>query len=314
MKCKICRGKAVLNLRHHNMALCKEHFLNWVPKQVEKNIKRYQMFTLDERILVAVSGGKDSLALWEILNGLGYQVDGLYIGLGIDGGIDYSQESYRLTTEFAQARDLHLHVVDVEQDYGMTIPEMAELTNRGKNKPCSICGLNKRHIMNRVAREHGYDVLATGHNLDDEAAVLFNNTLSWSSGYLLRQNPVLDAKEGLVRKVKPLCRMYEREMAAYALLRDINYMYEECPHAAGAKSIYLKELLNQIEADRPGAKLVFYTKFLKAKQQGLFNLEEVESDSELHPCPTCGQPTSAPENCSFCNMMNRVKAEKQDPN
>jgi uncharacterized protein (TIGR00269 family) len=101
-------------------------------------------------------------------------------------------------------------------------------------------------------------------------------------------------------------------MAAYALLRGIEYIYDECPHAAGAKSIYLKEILNRIEADRPGAKLVFYTKFLKAKQNGLFNLNAVEPDVELHPCPTCGQPTSAPGECSFCTMLKRVAAEKDN--
>ena len=99
---------------------------------------------------------------------------------------------------------------------------------------------------------------------------LFGNTINWLSGYLLRQGPVLEANHpGLVRKAKPLCRFYEREMASYALLRGIEYIYEECPHARGAKSIYYKELLNRLEADRPGAKLSFYLSFLQAKKNGL---------------------------------------------
>ncbi|MEJ2598720.1 MAG: tRNA 2-thiocytidine biosynthesis TtcA family protein, partial [Anaerolineales bacterium] len=164
------------------------------------------MFTKQDRILVAVSGGKDSLSLWDILWRLGYQADGLYIGLGIDGGIRYSSESKRLTEKFTKEHNLRLHVISVSQQYGESIPEMAARTTRGKGKPCSVCGLSKRHIMNRTAREQGYDVLATGHNLDDEAAVLFGNTLNWISGYLVRQGPVLEAnRPGLVRKVKPLC-------------------------------------------------------------------------------------------------------------
>ena len=79
--------------------------------------------------------------------------------------------------------------------------------------------------MNRVAREGGYAVLATGHNPDDEAAVLFQNTMHWQTGYLVRQAPVLPTSDaGFVRKVKPLCRLYERETAAYALLREIEYV------------------------------------------------------------------------------------------
>jgi uncharacterized protein (TIGR00269 family) len=237
---------------------------------------------------------------------VGYQADGLYIAFGIDGGIGYSAESQRLTEAFAAQRGLKLHIVNMKNDYGYTIPELAEATRRGQGKPCSVCGLVKRHEMNRIARDLGYDVLATGHNLDDEAAVLFGNTIRWAGDYLLRQGPVLPARPGLARKVKPLCRFYEREMAAYAILRGISYIYEECPFAKGATSIYYKELLNQLENDRPGAKLSFYLSFLQAKKGGLFAEKNAEITPLLHTCPTCGQPTSAPGQCSFCRMMDKV--------
>ena len=159
--------------------------------------------------------------------------------------------------------------------------------------------------MNRMARDMGYDVLATGHNLDDEAAVLFGNTLSWSQDFLLRQWPVLAESDGLARKVKPLCRFYEKEMTAYALLSGIEYIYEECPFATGSTSIYYKELLNKLENDRPGAKMVFYISFLEARSNGLFvNNEQVRP--ALNPCPTCGQPTSSTGECSFCRMIGKV--------
>jgi uncharacterized protein (TIGR00269 family) len=294
----------VINMRQHKLALCKNHFLHWIPEQTQRFIEKYRMFTKEDKVLVAVSGGKDSLSLWDILWRLGYQADGLYIGLGIDGGIDYSQESYRLTAKFAEARGLHMMVVSVPEEYGETIPQMAKRTVRGKEKPCAVCGLTKRHVMNRAAREGNYDVLATGHNLDDEAAVLFGNTLNWIPGYLVRQGPVLEANQpGLVRKAKPLCRIYEREMAAYAMLQGIEYIYEECPYAAGSKSIYYKELLNKLEADRPGAKLSFYLSFLQAKENGLFAPQADPQAARLHTCPTCGQPTSAPGECAFCRMV-----------
>jgi tRNA-5-methyluridine54 2-sulfurtransferase len=307
MHCRKCDQKATINMRQHKLALCKEHFLEWLPEQVQRFIEKYRMFTPQDRILVAVSGGKGSLSLWDILWRLGYQAEGLYIGLGIDGGIQYSSESQKLAEKFAREHNLNLHVVSVPQLYGESIPEMAERTTRGKGKPCSVCGLSKRHIMNRVAREECFDVLATGHNLDDEAAVLFGNTLNWIAGYLVRQGPVLEAnRPGLVRKVKPLCRIYEREMAAYALLRGIDYIYEECPHAVGSKQIYYKELLNKLEADRPGAKLSFYLSFLQAKDNGLFAPQADKDIPLLHTCPSCGQPTSAPGECAFCRMVVKV--------
>jgi uncharacterized protein (TIGR00269 family) len=264
------------------------------------------MFTPDEKILVAVSGGKDSLSLWDILVRLGYQADGLYLGLGIDSGINYSHESQRLTEKFANENNLKLHIVDIEKEYGNSIPVLADISYRGHGKPCAVCGLAKRHEMNRIARDLGYDVLATGHNLDDEAAVLFGNTLNWSSEYLLRQGPVLPGTDGLARKVKPLCRFYEREMTAYAISRGIEYIYDECPFADGSQSIFYKETLNQLETARPGAKLIFYLNFLEARKSGKLFIEKNAGQSQLHPCPKCGQPTSTPDLCSFCRMIEKA--------
>jgi uncharacterized protein (TIGR00269 family) len=240
---------------------------------------------------------------------LGYQADGLYLGLGIDGGINYSHESQRLTEKFANENQLKLHVVDIEKEYGQSIPVLSEISHRGHGKPCAVCGLAKRHEMNRIARDLGYDVLATGHNLDDEAAVLFGNTLNWSSEYLLRQGPVLLGSDGLARKVKPLCRFYEREMTAYAISRGIEYIYDECPFADGSQSIFYKETLNQLETARPGAKLIFYLNFLEAKKSGNLFIEKNAGQSQLHPCPKCGQPTSTPDFCSFCRMIEKAAEE-----
>jgi uncharacterized protein (TIGR00269 family) len=293
-------------MRHHKLALCAEHYLEWLPGQVERAIEMYSMLGPGDRLLVAVSGGKDSLALWEILDRLGLHPDGLHIDLGIGGTDGYSAQSRRLTEQFAARRSLTLRTVDVAQELGASIPRAASLSQRGRNKPCSLCGLTKRHIMNRVAREAGYTILATGHNLDDEAAVLFGNTLTWSPGYLVRQGPVLPAAPGLVRKVKPFCRTYERETAAYTVLRNIEYVYEECPFAAGSTSLYYKDVLNRMEEERPGLKLSFYLSFLQARNAGLF--APAAGPGDLHPCPDCGQPTSSPTICSFCRAWDLIRA------
>lgn len=308
MRCKKCGERAAVSMRQHRLALCADHYLAWVPDQTQRFLERYHMLRPDDRILVAVSGGKDSLALWDVLQRLGYAADGLYLGLGIDGETGYSLESQVRCERFAEQRGLRLMVVDVSADQGASIPEASQLTLRGRGKPCSVCGLTKRHLMNRSAREGGYTVLATGHNLDDEAAVLFGNTLSWSVGYLARQSPVLEADPGgFVRKIKPFCRLYERETAAYAVLRGIDYVYEECPHAVGATTLYYKDLLNRLESDRPGAKLSFYLSFLRAREAGAFDSVETGL-GELHSCTSCGQPTTAPGQCAFCRTWDQVRA------
>ena len=304
MKCRKCGQPAVINMRRHKLALCEPCYLDWFPEQVAKAIKRFKMFSFDDRVLVAVSGGKDSLGLWDILLRLGYQVDGVYINLGIQHQ-GYSDASIAQIHAFVLARakeglDLRLHVADVKQMHGQGVPGLVA-QKRGR-KPCSLCGLIKRHIMNRVAYQGDYAVLATGHNLDDEAATLLQNTLHWQTGYLGRQQPVLPSTHPrLARKVKPLCLLYERESAAYTLIRGIEYIYEECPYSVRAKSIFFKQMLNQMDERSPGAKLQFYLSFLQAKEEGRAEFEKL-APPEFRTCARCGQPTLAPDLCSFCRL------------
>jgi uncharacterized protein (TIGR00269 family) len=269
-------------------------------------IELYDMFSFESQILVAVSGGKDSLALWDILNILGYKVDGLHINLGINDGLRYSRSSHQYAKDFADERGLKLHEILLFKDYKTTIPELTRIDKYGKEKPCSHCGVVKRHIMNRVAKEGGYDVLVTGHNLDDETSALLSNALFWRIGYLSKQSPVLPGTSGLIRKTKPLCRFSDREMAAYAFLREIEYIYDECPYASGAKTIYYKEVLNQLETDQPGTKIQFYLSFLRAKNQGFFYGEKESETQNMNPCKSCGQLTSNPEYCKFCQIIAKV--------
>jgi uncharacterized protein (TIGR00269 family) len=119
-------------------------------------------------------------------------------------------------------------------------------------------------------------------------------------------------RPGFARKVKPLCRFYERETAAYALVRGIDYIYDECPFSVGATSLYYKELLNQMEKDRPGAKLNFYLDFLRAKEKGAF--AQSSESAALHPCDHCGQPTSAPGLCAFCRLWQGQPIPEDGPN
>ncbi|MBI3913210.1 MAG: adenine nucleotide alpha hydrolase family protein [Chloroflexi bacterium] len=336
MHCRKCHQNAVINMRHHKLALCGEHYADWFVAQTERAIEKYKMFSRDEAVLVAVSGGKDSLALWDVLLKLGYRADAMYMGLGINETVPYSDQSLEKTKKFlanviarseatkqspsdmeiasqeplAMTYTPTLHVIDIEETYGKTIPEIAREKTRGHGKPCAACGLTKRYVMNRLAAEKGYAVLATGHNLDDEVAVLMQNTLRWQTGYLARQAPVLPAMSNrFARKVKPFVRFYERETATYALVRGIDYIYDECPHAVGNLTNFYKTLLNQLEANSPGAKLSFYLEFLRARKEGLF--DPFNQVASLHECDSCGQPTSAPGRCAFCRMWG-IGADRAD--
>jgi len=304
MKCTQCGAVAVLNMPQHRLKLCADHLVAWAAKMVQKAIDRYGLFTPDERVLVAVSGGKDSLALWDILQQLGYRAEGLYIHLGIDRQ-DYSDVSQRKVEQFAEERGLPLHVVNVREIYGQSIVEVAR--GRRGGRTCAVCGLVKRHIMNEMAYQGRYDAIATGHNLDDEAAVLLMNMLHWERRYLSKQAPLLPSiHPGLVRKVKPLVLLYERETAAYAIVREIDYVTRECPFATGASSIRAKVILNQLERHSPGTKVQFYLGFLRAREDGWLPSEE-GVDGSVTACPKCGGPTTADGLCAFCRLWEGAR-------
>lgn len=300
MKCRVCRGPAVIDLRRHNANFCAEHFVKFCRDQTAKAISDHDMVQPDDRLLVAVSGGKDSLAVWDILIALGYSADGLYVGLGIG---DYSDASADAARAFAEQRGLTLIEVDLVETYGYDIPAGSRAAKR---TPCSACGMSKRHVFDDAARNGGYDALVTGHNLDDEAAVLFGNVLRWQMPYLGRQRPVLPAGDGFPRKVKPLIRLGEREMAAYCVVSGIDYLVEECPMAAGNRHLAYKEALTDIEIRSPGAKFAFYHEFL-SKAADRFADDETTGRDELGICERCGSPSES-EVCAFCRLAERASA------
>ena len=295
MKCTRCRESAVIEVRRHNAAYCSACFVHVFGGQVERAIDRWDMLGPDDRILVAVSGGKDSLALWDVLLDMGYAADGLYLGLGIGG---YSDRSGEITEAFAANRDATLRTVDLAETYGFDIPTAGR---KGSRSTCAVCGLSKRYVFNKAALDGGYDVIATGHNLDDEAATLLGNTLRWQTDAIARQSPVLPGSEGMVKKVKPLHRLSELETAAYAFLRGIDYVVEECPLVAGNTQLRYKEAMNAIEQTSPGTKAQFFLGYLD-RGRPLFRSED---RAELRPCESCTQPTTG-RFCAFCRARAQI--------
>ncbi|MEW6541971.1 MAG: ATP-binding protein [Bacillota bacterium] len=299
MKCKVCRGPALAGFPAHNANFCAEHLDQFFLRQVEKTIRRYQMLQPGDRVLVAVSGGKDSLTVVDVLDRLGYAVQGLHVDLGI-GDNGFSSESSAVCREFFTGRGLPLEIYSLSERFGRSIKDVGRRFDRF----CSICGMTKRHVMNARAVEQGVAALSTGHNLDDLSAALFANLMRWDRRYLAKGLPTLPPEGGFCRKIKPLALLSEREITAYASLRGIRVVTTVCPYSREAKFKRYKELLTAVEHQSPGTRRSFYEGYVKTVP--VFQTGG-QAAPALGPCAVCRMPTTAPV-CTFCKLWRPAPA------
>jgi tRNA-5-methyluridine54 2-sulfurtransferase len=295
MNCKICGDKALFKLENHNLKLCKDDLVVFLDRQFRRAIKENRMFDREDKVLMAVSGGKDSLLCWHLINKMAYKSKAVFLDLGIEG---FSEKSKEKIAVFADNRGLSFEILKIEDLTGFDIKTMLK-----KKRFCSVCGVIKRYWLNRYAYENGFDVIVTGHNLDDESATLFGNMLHWQLDYIRRQSPKLSSFGAkLVRRVKPLYKMSEYEIKSYADLENIDYLSDSCPFKRGnTKDIY-KEALDLVESYSPGTKSGFLFQFLDKKEE-IFG---EESGLKLKECSICGMPTTQ-DLCSYCKLIAREK-------
>ncbi len=296
MKCVRCGVGASVRLRRHRTSFCEKCYTLYFERQVERAIEEFDIFRKDENVLVAISGGKDSMSLWNVLLEKGYRVIALHIDLGIG---QYSRSSREVVEKFAKEKGAELIVYDLKERHGKSLPTL--IKERKKLVPCRICGTVKRYVMNRVALEHEMDCVVTAHTLDDCCAFLPASLLSWDLEQISRQDVLLDAGEGLVRKAKPLYRLTDEECRLYVMINNIPFVDEKCPYSRGALSIQLKNIFNQLEKRIPSVKQQFYFGFLRrGKKAFQKNIEE----ASLVPCRICGMPTiKGRDVCFFCTLM-----------
>jgi len=300
VRCRLCGRAATVRLRYANLSLCKEHFIKFFERRVLRSINRYGMFRRGDRVAVAVSGGKDSVVLLQVLYDLseriGIEVVGLTIDLGIAG---YSNAYLEVAKRHYERLSIPYRVIRL-RDYGFTVDELVGI----RRNVCSACGVIKRYLLNRAAREEGADVLATGHSMDDFLSVLLQAYIRGDLETLAKLSPKLPKADGLVARVKPLVETPERDVLAYALLRELEYVEEECPYAKGATSVEYKMILNSLEDRHPGIKFQMLRAFMSRIQPAL----KTEKKGFLRRCEECGEPSSR-NVCQFCRLRKLVTGE-----
>ncbi len=285
MKCKKCGKNAITYLKPYRIALCKDCYVDFYKNLVRRSINRFKILKRGERILASVSGGKDSSAMASILKELGYDVELLYIDLGIG---EYSKVSEKAVRDLARDLDLDLNVVRLK-DYGFTISDV-EIS-----KVCSACGISKRYIMNRFARENDFDVVATGHTAEDVVVFYIKNIASGSKVWAEKLLPRVEGFDKFVTKVKPLYEMSEKENLLYVICKEIPHTLEECPHAPNPD---WKEIVYEIERRKPG--------FVKNFVRGIV---KEEKPMKIMHCKICGEVSSG-EVCAFCKLRMKYCRSK----
>lgn len=296
MKCSLCGKDAVFGKPY----FCEFHFKDNFTKTVEKTISDYGLLSKKDKVIVGVSGGKDSLAVLFVLKDLGYDVTGLLIDEGIAG---YRDKKIEFVAPLLKTRKIPLKIVSFEQELGYTLDDAVKLLD---TIPCTICGVFRRYLLNRHAR--GFDAIATGHNTDDESQAIMMNLFKNTPTLLARQGPLTGTihSKGFVKRIKPLYYLTEKETMTYTFLEGLTSPFIECTHVTGSFRAEVRDLLNEQEILHPGTKKNILT-FHKEKIAGIRTTQKGTATE----CSRCGEPTAG-EICQTCLLVSTItKAFKQ---
>ncbi|MDP3918791.1 MAG: TIGR00269 family protein [Nanoarchaeota archaeon] len=299
--CNNCDLKPVFKLKSGEN-LCKKCYLQYFEKKVRKTIRVHNLIDNNDKIGVAVSGGKDSLTILDLLCSIYKENPKIKIqAILIDEGIkDYRDKSIETAKAFCKEKNVPLKIISYQEKFNFQLDDVVE----GRN-PCSVCGVLRRNLLNEAAIELGVTKLATGHNLDDEAQSILMNQFRKNVESSARMGPItgINDTEEFVRRIKPLYFMSEKEVMTYAFLKNIVDVFNECPYSNQSFRNSLRDLINKFEEQYPGSKNAVVHSFLEILP---LLKEKHKTSSTLNKCKECGGPTSK-DICQKCVVLGEIK-------
>ena len=295
MKCQRCAKTAVIYQKYSNAHLCKTHFIADVERKIKRDIRKFKMVGRGERIAVALSGGKDSIALLYVLHKIFKNRPDIELSaITIDEGIlGYREKTIPYAVKLTKELEVPLVIRSFENDYGMTLDGLKKIK---ETAACTLCGVLRKNLLNKAARELGASKLALGHNLDDEAQTILMNYLRGDVDRMTRMTGKM--QPGMVLRIKPLRSIPEKEVALYAFLNNLPVSTDECPYAGEALRNEIREMVNNYEVKHPGTKYSLLGGF-EAISQALH-----APDTQIVMCEKCGEPSSEPL-CKTCRLLGR---------
>ncbi|AWR99776.1 TIGR00269 family protein [Metallosphaera hakonensis] len=305
MICDRCGVReAELLQSHSGKRLCKECFLSDVQERVEIEAKRLNLLRAS-KVLIAVSGGKDSLVLADTLAKVidPKRIIAFNIVEGIQG---YNREG-QVRELNGYLRDLGIELISTsfKGSLGFSLDEMVRSSGeRGlKIAACTFCGGFRRKLINQAGRDVNADLVATGHNLDDEVQTIIINLLRGDVKRIMRfgESP-LKLSDRFVMRVKPLRRIYEWETTMYAYIKGFKFQEVECPYISMKPTMRAKvrELMYELEAKSPG----FLLRILDNFDEMGDSAKKESRLGNLPVCKICGEPTSfGRDYCKNCELL-----------
>ncbi len=300
MKCSKCSKEAEYEIPYAGLHLCREHFIEFINGKVKREMREQVRFRPDDRILLAISGGKDSMLMMHqihLIYGNWRNLD--ILAVTVDEGIgDFRQKCAEVAGEYAKKLGIEYHVIRFKDYIGITTDEVAGVDE--ELKPCTYCGVFRRKVLNQYAKEVSANYLLLGLNLDDFAQSIVMNVTRGDVERLTRLAPHTKVREGFVPRLAPLRRVLEREVRWYNHAAGVPYYSGRCPYAPMAIRDEYREFLNNLEKRDPAIKfstLNFYEK-LKPRISG--------ETTPLNRCRICGEPTVG-EVCKACELTARFE-------
>jgi len=309
--CTLCRRRDAIYMRAYSgEKLCAKCFTKSIENKVKSTISKHDMFKHDDKIAVAVSGGKDSVTLLHILA----KIEGKFpkaslYAVTVDEGIrGYRDEALKLAAENCRKLGVKHVVISFKELFDIKLDELVKLlTERSKRQtnvlsPCAYCGVLRRRALNLAAREAKADKLVLAHNLDDEVQTILLNIMHGDALRIARVKPALEEKHPMfVPRVKPLSEVPEKEIAFYAYLNKIKFQSAPCPFAPTALRTDIRTMLNRIEEKHAGTKFTVFKSIDKIRPA----LEASTKEVILRECILCGEPTTD-EICKPCRMLQEL--------
>jgi len=300
MICDNCQNPAAYTRKYSNQKLCSTCFSKSIVRKTAKTISKYNMIQYNELVAVAVSGGKDSLALLKIIHEMAATHHFRIIAITIDEGIPgYRNEALDIVENFCRELNIDHKVYSYKDLFELTLDEALELRENERTSSCSICGILRRRAIDHAAKDVEADVIATGHNLDDTLQTFVINMLSGDTTKIGWMDP--DTSTNSLRKIKPFCEIYESEIVFYAFTNNIPFQSEPCPHMNEGIRTEIREFLNSLETQHSGIKNNLYKSILKVSQ-----IVKTSNSKEKIKCEKCGVECTG-NICSVCNMVLKLK-------